>query len=125
MYVCMYVCMYSKLLSLSLSLSFSLSHTHTHTHTHTHPPFMPDQVLESYGWHRPEKPIVERKKQTDSRREELLNLLYQDTITTSMIYNIPLAYYRIIPHTSLPLDHNYKHPALWQNLVLPNNTSLE
>ena len=56
--------------------------------THTHLlPFSPtsDQVLESYGWHRPEKPIVERKRQTDSRREELLNLLYQDTVTTSMI----------------------------------------
>ena len=60
---------------LSLSLSLSLTHSHTHT---------PDQVLESYSWHKPGNSITERKKQTDRRREELLSLLYQDSINTSM-----------------------------------------
>ncbi len=33
-----------------------------------------------YPWHSPDESVEERKRKTDRRREELLELLYQDSI---------------------------------------------
>ncbi len=37
-----------------------------------------------YKWFCPEEPLLERRYRTDQRREELLQLLYQEDIGTGM-----------------------------------------